>query len=400
MTRTTPSASHTCALALTLVAACTVDGVVDGTGPALEPSGSPTSFPYTDGDTPTSGPASSGDTGFGTDTSTGGASDPSTSGADGETGSPAACGDGQLAPGEGCDDGAANGPYAACTDECQVNVCGDGKVLAGAEQCDEGPANIDTGYCRGDCTLNVCGDGHLFAGVEQCDDGADNGEVYGGCDPACTINRCGDGEHDEGHEECDDGDDNGGGGEVDKVGCDPSCGLAGRRLFLSSRLFTGDMDQHTGADQACREMAAAAGYLHAASFLAVLGSSAGSPNSNLAGDASDLPFIDPFGAILAKDYAALLAQGPGVGLFATETGESLSDELVWTNVDEFGDAYSLDPAHTCNSWTSADFNHTARVGRNGVGPVDFPQWQAGHQWIDYDDRACNNKFRIYCVQGE
>ena len=38
------------------------------------------------------------------------------------------CGDGVLDPGEGCDEGANNKLYAACTDECQLNVCGDHKV--------------------------------------------------------------------------------------------------------------------------------------------------------------------------------------------------------------------------------------------------------------------------------
>ena len=56
---------------------------------------------------------------------TGGSTD-TTSGTTDEAGQ--TCGDGILDPGEGCDDGPGNAIYAACTDACQLNVCGDHKV--------------------------------------------------------------------------------------------------------------------------------------------------------------------------------------------------------------------------------------------------------------------------------
>jgi hypothetical protein len=271
------------------------------------------------------------------------------------TTSGASCGNGIVELGEGCDDGPENDVYAACTDACQPNVCGDGKVHVGVEQCDEAAANVDTGYCRSDCQLNICGDGYVLAGLEECDSGM-NGPTYGGCDEACTVNRCGDGELDVGHEQCDDGPFNGSGepGEEGMAGCGDDCGFAGLRLFLSSQLFTGDMGSRTGADLACQTMATNAGFSHPERFLAVLADSQGSPNTFLAGDASGLPYIAPSGLILAASYQALIALGPGLGITTTETGEMLSGERVWTNVNGLGSAYLLEPEYTCADWTSAD----------------------------------------------
>ncbi len=366
-------------------------------GPAAEPttSGSPTSFPPTDtGDNqPTTADAT---------TSIDETTTDATTGTDGGTTTPAAsCGNGLVELGEGCDDGPANDVYAACTDVCQPNVCGDGKVHLGVEQCDEAAANVDTGYCRSDCQLNICGDGYLLAGLEECDSGVNNnGPTYGGCDEACTINRCGDGTLDAGHEQCDAGMLNGSGepGEEGMAGCGGDCGFAGLRLFLSSKLFTGDMGSRVGADLACQTMATNAEFSHPERFLALLADSQGSPNTFLAGDASGLPYISPSGLILAASYPDLIALGPGLGITTTETGEMLADERVWTNVNGLGGAYLLEPEYSCADWTSADATLLARVGRNSVGPDKFMQWQEQRHWVSYAMKWCSEGYRIYCVE--
>jgi len=162
-------------------------------------------------DTPTdAGPSSSGDSSSTSTTST-------TSGDTGAGSTEFAdpgpiCGDGIQGPNEGCDDGEGNDSYGWCTETCELNVCGDGKVLVGMEGCDQGPLNLDTGYCRSDCQLGVCGDGFLFTGLEECDASTEASDAYGKCDANCTINRCGDGHLDPGFEECDEGPNNGVGG--------------------------------------------------------------------------------------------------------------------------------------------------------------------------------------------
>ena len=315
------------------------------------------------------------------------------------------CGDSIVDPGEGCDEGAANGPNAVCTDACQLNVCGDGDVHAGVEACDEGAENVDNGYCRSDCQLGVCGDGFLFAALEECDSGDANGSVFGQCDANCTINRCGDGELDVGFEECDEGELNGSGwgGEMGLAGCDLDCGFSGRRIFLSSQNFNGDMGTRAGADLACETMAYAAGLRHSERYKALLADANGAPNDFVEVDPQDdRPFILPTGLVLAASYSDLLQSGPGAGITTTELGEVLYGSLVWTNVNPFGDAYLEDAASTCASWTSADATRSARVGFNAVAPGDaaaLAEWQAKKQWLSFSTELCNDSFRIFCVEA-
>jgi hypothetical protein len=379
--------------ALSLAFACGGDDWPQyASGPDTSTTAEPTTQDPTEPDEPTSTGA---DESMGTSpgSSTG---EPVTTGTTGEP----VCGNGMIDPDEGCDDGAANSDYAACNAVCQPNVCGDGDLHIGVEACDEGSANVDTGFCRSDCALNVCGDGFLFVGAEECDSGEANGPTYGGCDDACTINRCGDGELDAGDEECDDGERNGSsGGDGGMAGCGLDCGFSGRRLFLSSQFFNGDMGSRAGADLACQNMAAAAGLLHATSYRALLGDSLASANTMFADDTSGLPFIDPSGMILAASYPELIELGPGMGVTTTETGEIVHYARVWTNLGPFGDAYLLDPEHTCGDWTSATLTKSARAGHNAVMDDDVPEWQAGRHWLSYETRTCAKQARIYCVEA-
>ncbi len=315
------------------------------------------------------------------------------------------CGDGVVDPGEGCDDGDNNGSNAACTSACQPNICGDGDVHAGVEACDEGAENVDSGYCRSDCQLGVCGDGLVFTELEACDAGQANGSVYGECDANCTINRCGDGELDVGFEECDDGERNGAGagGEMGMAGCDLDCGFAGRRIFLSSQAFTGDMGTRAGADLACETMASAAGLRHSERYKALLADANGAPNDFVDADPQDSrPFILPTGLVLAASYSDLLKSGPGPGITTTEQGEVMYDKRVWTNVNPFGDAYLADPTSTCADWSSADKLNSARVGRNAVAPGDptaLAEWKAKKQWLSFSTKSCQWEYRIYCIEA-
>ena len=95
------------------------------------------------------------------------------------------CGDGKVDQGESCDDGNRNN-NDACTNACQVNICGDGIINAGAEQCDLGtqnggscPDGADYGSTCLACTTSCqqvaqsggyCGD-KVINGPEQCEIG-------------------------------------------------------------------------------------------------------------------------------------------------------------------------------------------------------------------------------------
>ncbi len=370
-------------------------GSVPGSTGDTSTSGSP--------DTPTSaGPSSSGDNSS-TDSPTSTTSTSDTGAGSTEFADPGPiCGDGIQGANEGCDDGEGNDSYGWCTETCELNICGDGKVLAGMEGCDEGPLNLDTGYCRSDCQLGVCGDGFVFAGIEECD-AVEPSDAYGKCDASCTVNRCGDGQLDPGFEECDEGPDNGvGEGERGKVGCDLECGLAGRRLFLSSKTFTGDLGTRIGADLACQNMAKAAKFKHFDRFRALLADAEVDPADFVMEDLAGRPFILPSGLILAASLAELLKNGPGDGVTMTETGETLYDQKVWTNLNVAGTAYLKDTDSTCANWTSADLAKSARIGWNAPPLGDaaaLAEWKAENYWLSFKTLPCKYAYRIYCIEA-
>ncbi len=64
--------------------------------------------------------------------------------------------------------------------------CGNGEV-EGTEACDDGNGS-NNDECTNNCELNVCGDDHVNVGVESCDDGDDNGEeCEAGYESSCTY---------------------------------------------------------------------------------------------------------------------------------------------------------------------------------------------------------------------
>ncbi|MBZ5715925.1 DUF4215 domain-containing protein [Nannocystis pusilla] len=125
------------------------------------------------------------------------------------------CGDGVVGPDEECDDGGANGPNAACTPKCKVNVCGDAYDGPG-EECDLGTNNGDDKPCTSGCKLAACGDG-LVGPTEQCDDG--NDVQTDACTNACKLPICGDGILSKPIEQCEDGN------SEDDDGCSSDCQL-------------------------------------------------------------------------------------------------------------------------------------------------------------------------------
>jgi len=95
------------------------------------------------------------------------------------------------------------GNWSSCVGGSQT--CGDGQV-DGDEECDDGNSD-STDSCTNECTVNVCGDGYIYDGEEQCDDGDENGDICSSsyessctyCNDSCkevtsSGNFCGDGE--------------------------------------------------------------------------------------------------------------------------------------------------------------------------------------------------------------
>lgn len=136
------------------------------------------------------------------------------------------CGDGIIqitgARVEECDPSVGFGETAACNLDCTLTVCGDNKINnAAGEECDEGAGfNADDRDCTSTCRRNVCGDGlvNLLGPlyVEQCDDM--NSMQTDGCSNVCTLPICGNFIIEMG-EQCDDG------GTMNGDGCSSTCQL-------------------------------------------------------------------------------------------------------------------------------------------------------------------------------
>jgi hypothetical protein len=281
--------------------------------------------------------------------------------------------------------------------------CGDG-VKDVDEECDEGiGVNDDNLFCTENCTLNVCGDGKLFVGWELCDEGAANSDEYGSlCGTQCEPGaRCGDHKLQAEFETCDLGPNNGGPkGNEQGIVCDTSCRAMQLRCFVTSTAFSGDLGGLFGADLKCRAAAKAAGLAEPDRFFAYLSTGDVAANVRFEKVASSWPYVLVTGKKIADNFAALTVLGPlDNGISVTEYGSTIFAKYVATNTAPGSGSFS--PDQHCQGWTSASAAYIGRVGLNAL-PVDSPDlaaWKAGQWWTGVESRQCDKApFRLYCLE--
>ena len=285
-----------------------------------------------------------------------------------------------------------------------VAGCGDGEVDPD-EECDDGlSGNDDNLYCTEDCTLNVCGDGKLFIGWELCDEGAANNDTYGGglCTTQCTpAERCGDHKLQPEYETCDLGPDNGGpNGDDQGILCGPTCRAQQLRGFVTEAAFTSNLGGFFGADLKCSDAAKAAGLPEPERFHALLSSGTVGAAKRFEAVSPSLPYVLVTGKKFADNFAALLTTGPlGEGIVVTETGATLHIVKVATNTAPGGTPYS--PAQHCQGWTTEDPAFIARFGINGM-PTDVDEWEPWNmekQWLGVNSLLCDKQLlHLYCLE--
>lgn len=275
------------------------------------------------------------------------------------------CGNGHIDPGEQCDDGyQSNSNSKHCTLQCQFNYCGDGLVEEGEESCDHGGANNDT--------------------------------LYNGCTTACVPGpACNDGVRQD-PEECDAGDANGSGeSPPNSAPCDDGCRFDAKIAFVTSQVYAGGaVGGVEGAHIKCQTLAEQVGLDNHTMFRAWISDAQWSPATHFIHAQIPLVLLD--GTRVADDWADLVQNGPGMGIVLDEQGESRLYERVWTGTAPSGKVF--DPAQTCMNWSSSSPLHKSRVGRTGVDPVDFMQWQTGLQWTSEAILGCQYEWPLYCFE--
>ena len=282
-------------------------------------------------------------------------------------------------------------------------ICGDGIVGTG-EECDDGDvANHNNSFCTDNCNLNVCGDGHVFVGWELCDEGAANSDAYGSlCGEQCEPGgRCGDGKLQPEFETCDLGLDNGSEkGDEQGILCDATCRAQRLRGFITADAFSGDLDGLFGADLKCRAAAQSAGLAAPERFHAYLSTGVVNAKDRFAEVTPSLPYVAVTGKKFAESFTALLESGPlGEGISVTEHGASLHEVYVATNTAPGGLRHS--PVAHCQDWTSASDAHEARAGLNALPPgsPDAATWKAEQWWVGVEERLCHKAlFHLYCLE--
>ncbi len=278
------------------------------------------------------------------------------------------CGNWIVEDGEACDDGfGANQDKLACTSKCQKASCGDGFVQeVVGEACDDGPENVDMPdyeQCSTKCALGAhCGDG-----VIQPEEGEQ-------CEPSPKL--------------------------IGPSSCQSMCLYAPRLVFLTSKIFTGNLGGLAGTDERCNELAAAS--LLGGSFRAWLlvdGQTLDVRFPELSGEAPDWNFTSMNNVLLAKGFKQLVGEGPDGALVYNELGEVMAEAKVWTNITALGHAAGGD----CGQWTKDEGAGSALIGISGFHPDEGPEadaWQEQGLWTELEGAkaSCIWKNHIYCIQ--
>jgi cysteine-rich repeat protein len=295
------------------------------------------------------------------------------------------CGDGFVQPSnhEQCDDG--NGDDAdSCTNSCQTPICGDGIIQPDlGELCDDGNTIPNDG-CSNSCYTPFCGDGIVQAG-EECDEGFGSTT----CTWTCKIARCGDGVLQTSRgEECDDGN------LTSNDACSATCRNESRFVFVTSKLYNGNLGGLAGADAKCQALAQAAGL--PGTYRAWLSSSTASPSTRFTQFGGR--YVTVTGTVIAYNWGDLTDGGHLAPINVTELGGSIplsatnqcAPAAVWSMTSPFGTSYVTNTSFACGDWTNTTGGAQWALGTD-----------AGAYWSGFCSAgagSCAWTASLYCFQ--
>ncbi|MBK8172168.1 MAG: DUF1554 domain-containing protein [Sandaracinaceae bacterium] len=165
--------------------------------------------------------------------------------------------------------------------------------------------------------------------------------------------------------------------------CLDSACVVGKRVFVTSMAFAGNLGGASGADALCNAAAASGGLI--GTFAAWLGDATTSPSVRIAH--ASVPYYRMDGTtprIICDDWSDLV-DGIAVAVAMDEMGNPHANAHVWTGANDNGTANG---AH-CSNWTSSSTGDSGMHGNASAGAT-FSTW--------YGPTACNNFAHLYCFE--
>jgi hypothetical protein len=171
-----------------------------------------------------------------------------------------------------------------------------------------------------------------------------------------------------------------------------------KKVFVSSKKFTGDMDGLTGADQKCQQMAQDAGLTGI--YKAWLSDSSVAAPDRMTHNS--LPYVRTDGQVLANDWNSLVASGQylmqsniicdeykNCSAFETHNGtNNCAGYNIWVGPTTYL-MYTSDDMKSCDNWTSSQLKDMSNSGSNFIDIIST---------FRYCIQSCSTSLRIYCFQ--
>ena len=155
-----------------------------------------------------------------------------------------------------------------------------------------------------------------------------------------------------------------------------------RRVFVSSKGFTGNLGGAAGADATCQTLATAASL--GGTWMAWISDSTSSPSTRFTKSTDPYRLID--GTLVASNWTSLTSSSLTHAIDHDEHLSVVSNSEVWTATSTSGALYSAG----CSGFTAATSSSTVEVGISGKTDLT---------WTNVYSQFCNRTDpRLYCFE--
>lgn len=160
-----------------------------------------------------------------------------------------------------------------------------------------------------------------------------------------------------------------------------------KQVFVTASTYNGDLNGRTGADSKCAARATAAGLSGTfKAWIADSNSVTNQPYVHFTQHPGEYRF--PNGVKLANNFADLAATVHEIPFNIDESGNTVPDSQVWTNVTPAG--YIDNSGRDCQEWQSSN---SGTDGNYGLTAATDDTWT-----LNTGSSNCNQLKRLFCVE--